>query len=138
MITKSILFLCVENSARSQMAEGLARAMFGDGARVQSAGSRPSKVNPYAIEVMRELGIDIETQHSKSVDAIDPTSVDTVITLCAEEACPVFLGDAQRIHWPIRDAASCAGDRELVLEQFREARDELRTRLQALGALKRV
>ncbi|HEY5960151.1 MAG TPA: arsenate reductase ArsC, partial [Polyangiaceae bacterium] len=81
--TRGILFLCVANSARSQLAEGLARMIFGDQLRVQSAGSEPSRVNPYAVEVMQELGVDLSTHHSKSVQTIDPTTVDTVITLCA-------------------------------------------------------
>jgi arsenate reductase len=101
--TKSILFLCVANSARSQMAEGLGRMIFGDRVPVMSAGSEPSKVNPYAVEVMRELGVDLATHHSKSVQTIDPATVGTVITLCAEEVCPVFLGKARRLHWPIPD-----------------------------------
>ena len=89
---KTILFLCVANSARSQMAEGLARKLFGTRIAVQSAGSEPSEVNPYAIEVMREIGVDLTTHHSKSVQTIDPATVGTVITLCAEEVWPVFLG----------------------------------------------
>ena len=101
----SLLFLCVANSARSQMAEGLARARFGDRVRIQSAGSQPSRVNPFAIEVMAERGISLDGHTSKSVDTIDPSTVDTVITLCAEEVCPVFLGDARRLHWPIEDPA---------------------------------
>jgi len=94
----SILFLCVANSARSQMAEGLARNLFGDEMRIQSAGSRPSRVNPFAIRVMAEVGIDISGHTSKSVDTISPDDVDLVITLCAEEVCPVFLGRAHRLH----------------------------------------
>ena len=82
---KSILFMCVANSARSQMAEGLARNIFGDRVPVMSAGSEPTHVNPYAIEVMRELGIDLSAHRSKSVETLDPSKVDTVITLCAEE-----------------------------------------------------
>ncbi len=124
---KGILFLCVANSARSQMAEGLGRVIFGDRVPVWSAGSRPSKVNPYAIQVMAELGIDLTTHHSKSVETIDPTTIGTVITLCAEEVCPVFLGGARRIHWPIPDPASsdvAASDE--VLQRFREARDTIR------------
>src|SRR5690606_993654 len=97
--TQSILFLCVANSARSQMAEGLGRMIFGDRVPVMSAGSEPSAVNPYAIEVMRELGVDLATHHSKSVQTIDPTTVGIVITLCAEEVCPVFLGKVPRLHW---------------------------------------
>ena len=102
----SILFLCVANSARSQMAEGLARRRFGPNVRVQSAGSRPSRVNPYAIEVLREVGVEVAGQRSKSVDTIDPSTVGTVITLCAEEVCPLFLGQARHLHWPIEDPAS--------------------------------
>jgi arsenate reductase (thioredoxin) len=131
-----ILFLCVANSARSQMAEGLARHRLGARARVHSAGSQPRPVNPYAIEVMRELGIDITSHRSKSVDEIDPAGVDTVITLCAEEVCPVFLAGARRLHWPIADPAS--DDRALagnpMRERFRTARDELRARIDALAA----
>ena len=82
------------------MAEGLARALLGDRVEVQSGGSRPSKVNPYAIEAMAALGIDISGQRSKSVDEIDPAGLDAVITLCAEEVCPVLPGTVRRLHWP--------------------------------------
>jgi arsenate reductase (thioredoxin) len=127
---RRLLFLCVANSARSQMAEGLARALLGSGAQVQSAGSKPSRVNPYAIEVMREIGIDIGGHFSKSVDDIDPDSVDTVITLCAEEVCPVWVAGrkVQRLHWPIPDPASDDATirAEVILERFRVARDEIR------------
>jgi len=131
---KSYLFLCVANSARSQMAEGLARRLFGDTARVQSAGSAPTRVNPYAIEVMAEIGIDIRTQHSKSVDTIDPATVDLVITLCAEEVCPVFLGKAPKLHWPIPDPATADPTitREELLARFRAARDTLDAKLKTL------
>lgn len=131
---QSILFLCVANSARSQLAEGLARRLLGPGVRVRSAGSRPSAVNPYAIEVMQEIGIDLSEHRSKSVDTIDPASVDLVITLCAEEVCPLFLGQVERLHWPIDDPASTdpALTREQMLERFRTARDEIRARLASL------
>jgi len=132
---KSVLFLCVANSARSQMAEGLARKRFGDRVRVQSAGSRPSTVNPYAVEVMREVGVDLSTHTSKSVDGIDPASVDTVITLCAEEVCPVFLGQAARLHWPLPDPATSEPlPREAMLARFRTTRDELDRRLERAAA----
>ena len=98
-----LLFLCVENSARSQMAEGLARGLFGDSICVQSAGSQPAGVDALAVAAMAEIGIDISGQTSKSVGSIDPPSVDTVITLCAEQVCPVFPGKVQRLHWPIAD-----------------------------------
>ena len=133
---QGLLFLCVANSARSQMAEGLARKRFGDRLRVQSAGSRPSRVNPYAIEVMREIGIDLATHASKSVDAIDPSTVDTVVTLCAEEVCPVFLGKARRLHWPIDDPASDdpSLSRDAMLARFRVARDRIQGHIEALAA----
>ncbi len=129
----SILFLCVANSARSQMAEGLARSLFGDRATIQSAGSAPSMVNPYAIEVMREAGIGLDRQISKSVDDIDPATVDTVITLCAEEVCPVFLATVRRLHWPIPDPAGEGLPRDEMLARFRAARDTIRTKLEQLA-----
>lgn len=131
---RSILFLCVANSARSQMAEGLARKLFGPRVAVQSAGSQPSRVNPYAIEVMREVGVDITSHTSKSVDTIDPSTVATVITLCAEEVCPVFLPQSRRLHWPIPDPASPdpSLSREELLTRFRTARDQIQSRLESL------
>ena len=127
-----ILFLCVANSARSQMAEGLARHALGPGVVIQSAGSSPSRVHPLAIQAMAEIGIDISGQHSKSVDSIDPSSVDLVITLCAEEVCPVFLGMAERRHWPLPDPAALPGD--TALDGFRQVRDELERRITTLRA----
>ncbi len=125
----SVLFLCVANSARSQMAHGWAVALWPD-VRVQSAGSRPTTVNPFAVEVMREVGVDLSAHQSKSVETIDPATVDTVITLCAEEVCPVFLGQATRLHWPIVDPASATPlPRQDMLERFRTARDVLRRML---------
>ncbi|MBL8114116.1 MAG: arsenate reductase ArsC [Acidobacteria bacterium] len=129
-----LLFLCVANSARSQMAEGLARAHFGDSVRVQSAGSAPSRVNPLAVAALAELGIDLSAHTSKSVDTIDPATVDTVVTLCAEEVCPVFLGKARRIHWPLPDPAGAEGSEEERLARFRDVRDEIRRRLPSLLA----
>ena len=126
-----MLFLCVANSARSQMAEGLARHLLGQEAAIQSAGSSPSRVHPLAIQAMDEIGIDIRGQHSKSVDTIDPATVDLVITLCAEEVCPVFLGKAERRHWPLPDPAAIAGD--TALDGFRQVRDELAQRIRALS-----
>lgn len=136
----SVLFLCVANSARSQMAEGLARDLFGDAVRVQSAGSEPSRVNPYAVRAMGELGIDLSTHSSKSVQTIDPASVDLVITLCAEEVCPLFLSDAPILHWPLQDPDR--KEEELTdeerLHHFRVARDHIRARLEVLAALRDV
>ena len=130
-MTKRLLFLCVANSARSQMAEGLARWLLGPNVEVLSAGSKPSMVNPYAIEAMSEIGIDISGHRSKSVDEIDAKSVDAVITLCAEEVCPVLPGRVQRFHWPIPDPASDDPSltRADLLSRFRSARDEIKTRI---------
>ncbi|MEO1269071.1 MAG: VOC family protein [Myxococcota bacterium] len=134
----SILFLCVANSARSQMAEGLARHLLGDAVRVQSAGSSPSRVNPFAIRAMAELGIDLSAHTSKSVETIDPESVDQVITLCAEEVCPVFLSNAARMHWPLQDPDRKHEDLtdDERLHHFRVARDQIRARLEVLAALR--
>lgn len=133
----ALLFLCVANSARSQMAEGLARKLLGSRFEVQSAGSEPSGVNPYAIEVMREVGVDLTTHASKSVQTINPSSVGTVVTLCAEEVCPVFLGAARRLHWPIPGPASSNTglSRDAMLDRFRTARDQIQARLKVLDAL---
>lgn len=131
----NILFLCVANSARSQMAEALARRMLGDKARVSSAGSQPSRVNPVAIEVMAEIGIDISAHTSKSVGAIDLNGIDLIVTLCAEEVCPVVPVRARRLHWPVVDPAStdpslAEGD---LRARFRAARDEIEARIEALN-----
>lgn len=134
----SVLFLCVANSARSQMAEGIARQLFGAAVRVQSAGSAPSRVNPFAIRAMAEVGIDLGSHHSKSTDGIDPASVDLVITLCAEEVCPVFLASAPRLHWPLPDPdrkREALSDAER-LHHFRVAGRLLRSRLEVLAALR--
>lgn len=132
---KSVLFLCVANSARSQLAEGLARKRFGDAVRVQSAGSDPGRVNPYAVRALAEVGIDASGQTSKHVDTIDPATVDLVITLCAEESCPVFLGDAERLSWAMPDPDRKHEDLtdEERLAHFRVAREAIDTRLEALA-----
>jgi len=129
---KGLLFLCVANSARSQMAEGLARRHYGSRVVVQSAGSRPSAVNVLAIRAMKEVGIDISERTSKSVDTIDPDSVDTVVTLCAEEVCPAFLRLTRRVHWPLADPAAATETETDRLQSFRDVRDEIARRLKAL------
>ena len=126
-----LLFLCVANAARSQMAEALARSLFGNRVQVQSAGSMASRVHEDAIKAIAERGVDISAALSKSVDTIDPAGVDLVITLCAEEVCPVWPGRIDRLHWPLPDpAAAPAGER---LARFRETRDEIERRLFQLG-----
>ena len=136
-MTRSILFLCVANSARSQMAEGLACRLLGSDTRVQSAGSEPTTLNLLSVEAMAEVGIDISGQYAKSVDAMDSKFVDTVITLCAEEVCPVFPGKVRRFHWPIPDpAATSSGEgHEERLQRFRQARDQIKGRIEVLAAL---
>ncbi len=130
-MTRGLLFLCVANSARSQMAEGIARRLAGDRIRIQSAGSAPSRLNPYAVRVLAEIGIDISDQRSKRVDEVDRDAVDTVITLCAEETCPVYLGAARRLHWGLADPAGWNEPDARRLERFRGVRDELRARIRA-------
>ena len=135
MSVDHILFICVANSARSQMAEALARQKFGDRVRVQSAGSRPGGVNPYALRVLAEVGIDASRQVSKHVDTIDPASVDLVVTLCAEEECPLFLGKATRLNWAMPDPDRKGEDLsdEERLGHFREARHTISKRLVELA-----
>ncbi len=130
-----LLFLCVANSARSQMAEGLARARFGPRARVASAGSSPSAVNPLAIAALDEIGLDISGQRSTGVDDVDPATVDVVVTLCAEEVCPVFPGRVRRLHWPMPDPAGAGGPDADRLDRFRAVRDEIARRLESLDTL---
>lgn len=130
---RHVLFLCVANSARSQMAEGIARSLAPAGVKVASAGSVPTSVRPEAVTVLREIGIDIGAQRSKGVDDIE-RSVDAVITLCAEEVCPVWLGDATRAHWALPDPASVTGSDADRLDAFRGVRDELARRLRVLFA----
>ena len=126
---RGVLFLCVANSARSQLAEGIARSLAPTGTAVWSAGSQPTRVRPEAVAVLREVGIDISEHRSKAVSEIPAEKVDAVITLCAEEECPVFLGNAHRLHWGLSDPAATAGSDQERLEAFRRVRDELRRRL---------
>ena len=112
------------------MAEGLARAYFGPNASIQSAGSKPSTVNPFAVRALAEKGITSDGQTSKSVETIDPKSVDTVITLCEEEVCPVFLGNANRLHWGMPDPAGHGGTDEEQLERFRKVREAIQLKLE--------
>lgn len=125
-----VLFLCVANSARSQLAEGLAKTIFTD-SEIRSAGSEPSgKVNPMAIEVLNEIGIDISKNYSKSWDDLPPQffiDLDYVITLCAEEICPTIATSAKKLHWGLPDPATV--DESLRKDAFRQTRDEILKRL---------
>ena len=126
----NILFLCVANSSRSQIAEGLAKRWFDGNHTVQSAGSEPSQVNPFAVQALDEIGIDISSHSEKSVSELDATEIDVVITLCAEEYCPTFLGHAERIHWPIPDPVTTEPlGPEARLKRFRNARDTIASKL---------
>src|SRR5262245_59542115 len=131
MATTRLVFICVANSARSQMAEGLARRLFGTRVNVQSAGSQPTRVHPHAIAVMAEIGIDILTQTSKPIDAVDIEHADVVITLCGEEDCPSLPARVERLDWPLADPI--AAPPHHVLQAFRDVRDELWRGLKVLG-----
>jgi arsenate reductase (thioredoxin) len=135
-----VLFLCVANSARSQLAEGIAKHLFGSSAEVESAGSEPSgKVQPWAVEVLREQGIDISRNFSKSVNQLPPpflAGLDYVVTLCAEEICPHLPSKAQRLHWPIPDPASALESEKPAA--FREARDAIHAHLKAFAEEKKL
>ncbi len=128
---RSVLILCTGNSARSQMAEGLLRHLAAEQVEVSSAGTRPVEVNPLAVEAMREIGIDISAQRSKSVSEFEGRRFDTVITVCdsAAEECPVFPGAPQRIHWSIADPGAVSGGLEEKHRAFHDVRDALEQRL---------
>src|SRR5713226_4075609 len=128
-----VLILCMGNSARSQMAEGLLREIAGGRFLVYSAGNKPSKVNPFAIQVMRERGIDISGHRSKHLSEFANQLFDYVITVCDEmaEVCPIFPGRTQRIHWSFPDPAKFVGSDEEKLQVFRHTRDALEQRLTA-------
>lgn len=125
--------MCVANSARSQLAEGLARSIFPD-ATIESAGSHPGKLNPFAVKAMEESSLDISRHFSKSVDQLSPkfiVGIDYIITLCAEEVCPTMTAPgAKRLHWPFPDPASKEPlPDDVLLKRFREARDNIKARL---------
>lgn len=133
MTGKTVLFLCVANAARSQMAEGLARARAPRDWRIFSAGSQPGALSSTAVKVMREIGIDISGQRSKGLDQVPVQEADLIITLCAEEACPVAPGArARRLHWPLPDPAAVTADPTARREAFRAVRDELGRRINDL------
>ncbi|MBD3290389.1 arsenate reductase ArsC [candidate division KSB1 bacterium] len=128
---KKILVLCTGNSCRSQMAEGYLRHFAGDRYDVESAGLEPSVVNPKAVRVMQEDGIDISGHASKDVQQFVGQDFDYIITVCdnAKERCPYFPGNAQRIHWSFKDPAEATGIEEEVLDVFRDVRDKIKSTL---------
>lgn len=133
---RRVLFLCTHNSARSQMAEGLLRHMAGDRFEVFSAGTEQTRVQPLAIEAMREIGIDISSHTSKTLDAFEGQTFDFVITVCdrANESCPIFPGGTERIHWSFDDPTAVVGSAEEKLHAFRTVRDAIQQRLRTFVA----
>jgi len=129
---KRVLFLCTHNSARSQMAEGLLHALGGGTFEAFSAGTEATHVRPLAIRAMAELGIDISGQESKTLDRYLSEPFDAVITVCdqANEACPVFFGARERVHWSFPDPSKAEGTEEQQLAVYREVRDAIRERIQ--------
>ncbi|MDD1755550.1 MAG: arsenate reductase ArsC [Methanomassiliicoccales archaeon] len=126
--TKKVLFICTHNSVRSQMAEGLLNYMFVDRYQAFSAGVKPGCINPLAIDVMAEIGIDISHQRSKSIEEIMDDFYDTVVTVCesARESCPVDPGGAELLHHPFEDPSSFDGTPEEMADKFREVRDKIK------------
>jgi arsenate reductase len=132
VIRRRVLFLCTHNSARSQMAEGLLRHLAGDRFEVYSAGTEATSVRPEAISAMAELGVDISGQDSETLDRYLDEPFDCVVTVCddANEACPVFPGAKNRLHWSFRDPSRATGSNEERLQVFRRVRDEIRGRIE--------
>lgn len=133
-----ILFLCTHNSCRSQMAEGLVNHYMGDRFEAFSAGTEATSVNPMAIAILSEIGIDISRHHSKTMDQFSGESFDYVVTLCgdANEKCPLFFGGVERIHMGFYDPSKAIGTEEEVMAEFRKVRDEIKTAMLAFFELK--
>lgn len=125
---KKVLFICTHNASRSQMAEGFLRALKGNRYEAFSAGTEPQGVNPYAIQVMAETGIDLHGHRSKSVDEFRDMTFDDVVTVCdsARESCPVFLGGGRKRHQSFPDPSLLKGTEEEILAGFRSVRDAIR------------
>lgn len=130
-MSKKVLFLCTGNSCRSQMAEGFANHDFAERLQAFSAGTDPQGLNPRAVRVMAELGIDISGQSSDHISKYEGQGFDYVITLCgdANEKCPLFFGGVKRLHLGFPDPAKALGDDEQILEVFRRVRDDMRRQL---------
>jgi len=129
---KRVLFLCTANSCRSQMAEGIANHFWGDKMEAFSAGTKVSFVNPTAIEVMKEIGIDISKHRSKNLSEFDGQNFDFVITLCgdANETCPLYIGGTKKTHIGFDDPAKATGTPDEIMQEFRRVRDEIKTKLE--------
>ena len=129
-----LMFVCTGNSARSQIAEGFARH-FGRGCiEAHSAGMEPSQMNPFAVAVMREKGIDISRHYSKAFDEDLARRMDMVVTVCgnADERCPLLPPEVKKLHWPLEDPAAARGTEAEILAKFRESRDQIEVRVQEL------
>jgi arsenate reductase len=128
---KRLLFLCTANSCRSQMAEGIVNQYLGDKIEAFSAGTMPTVVNPWAIKIMKEIGVDISGNHSKSMTEFEGQRFDYVITLCdsANEQCPLFFGGVKKIHMSFDDPATAAGSDKEIMATFRRVRDEIKAQL---------
>lgn len=133
---KKVLILCTGNSCRSQMAEGLINSMPGEQWEAYSAGTHPSRLNPYAIRAMSEIDIDITGQESESVEKYLNEPLDLVVTVCsdADQNCPIFPGPVQRVHIGFDDPANVVGTDAEIMSEFRRVRNEIQDRL--LGYLK--
>jgi len=125
---QTVLFICSHNSARSQMAEGMMRAFYGDRYEAFSAGTQPGKISPYAIKAMKEIGIDISRQKAKSIEEYYGKDLDLVVTLCddAEEECPFFIEGKDYIHKGFNDPSKVKGSEDQMMKEFRTVRDEIR------------
>jgi arsenate reductase len=131
-VKRRVLFLCTHNSARSQMAEGLLRNLGSNHFEAFSAGAEATHVRPLAIRAMAELGVDISGQESKTLDRYLNEPFDAVITVCdqANEACPVFFGARERLHWSFPDPSKAEGSEEQQLDVYRRVRDAIRERIE--------
>ena len=128
---KRVLFLCTANSCRSQMAEGITNHFWSDRLEAFSAGTNASFVNPTAMEVLKEIGIDISKQHSKNLSEFDGQTFDYVITLCgdANETCPLYIAGMKKTHIGFDDPVKATGSNEEIVQEFRRVRDEIKMKL---------
>ncbi len=128
---KKVLLLCTHNSCRSQMAEGIVNHYLGDSFQAFSAGTEKTRVNPLAIRILAEIGIDISGHYSKTIDEFNGQAFDHVITLCgsANEQCPIFFGGVKRVHIGFDDPSRTTGTDEEIMADFRRVRDEIKVRL---------
>ena len=131
---RNVLFLCIENSCRSQMAEGFLRHLSAGRWQAFSAGIEPSTIHPLAVEVMLEKGIDISRQYSKGLDEANLKEMDAVVTLCeeAEQRCPVLPIKVKKFHWHLPDPTKFKASQQEKLKEFRRVKDEIESRVKEL------